>query len=260
MTESNGNNKPKQIIPDWAGNPFREFVDRFESLEELLDLSIRGIKRLGSMHELHEILNDGRNASEKDIMQMELAKKDSSLAEREITQGFPLLHEQAVVILWGGLESSILDFASAWLLHTPDAYKIDSMSKLKVKIGEYEGLSHKEKATYLISLLIKEISGPLSAGTSQFDRLLSTLGINYIVPPDTTRTMIEMQSVRNIIVHNKCVADKRFVITCPWLNKSIGEYLPITHVQYGLYRKATHEYVVCILNSLTRHFKAIGLT
>jgi hypothetical protein len=71
--------------------------------------------------EIAEFLDRGEDAQakpqserEKDLLQ---AKGVAAIATREVKEGFPVLHAQAVVTLWAYLESFVRQVAADWILN-----------------------------------------------------------------------------------------------------------------------------------------------
>ena len=107
------------------------------------------------------------DAAESKDRNIDRAKQEASLAEIEVLNDFPLLHGQAVVTLWSYLESLSRSFITAWLRNQPDALFSTLISKLKVRLGEYEALSADEKTSYIFDLLEQDLGTNLRSGVTR---------------------------------------------------------------------------------------------
>src|SRR5690349_19651847 len=141
-------------LPDWANVVLEGCLDDQNHLTELLYLSMGGLKdylRVPKViDELARLKQDHHFNSKEMRARIE---RQTEFAQNEIETGFPLLHAQAVISLWTGLEACIRNLVAAWLQNQPDAYKGDWAKKLRVRLGEYESLSSEEKAYYVTELL-----------------------------------------------------------------------------------------------------------
>jgi hypothetical protein len=236
-------NKPK--TPKWALSPFEESLESLEVLIQLVHLSMRGIAGLRGMPKLIEALADLKEGEKKDkeAQRIENAKKEAALAESEVKKGFPLLHAQAAVSLWGLIENCIINFVAHFIINRPETLKIEAFAKIKIKIGEYEVLDKNEKAYYIIELLEREIGGSFKKGTTRFEILMGHIGITVRIEDAIKRDLLELQQIRNVVTHKNSVIDRRFNESCPWLGLKVGDKIIITHADFIRYVKATDMYM-----------------
>ena len=117
--------KPK--APDWATKPFDRLLSRTETLTRLMYLSTKGISILRAIPKLVDVLAKakGEHGSKTHTARLEEAKKEAELAQREVDQGFPLLHNQAVILTWAFLEGTIKTFICEWIKNVPDVWCCD---------------------------------------------------------------------------------------------------------------------------------------
>lgn len=243
MAKEDGRKNVK-AIPPWTTELFSEFLDHQEELMRVLHLSIGGIGMLRGRHKAIEVLADlhGKTADEKD--NLDRAARERDLAQREIDNGFPLLHEQATVSLWGSLESLVRSFVARWLVNRPDAWQVDAVKRLRVRIGDYQLLEPSDRCLWVADLLDQEIGGPLRAGTSRFEHLLQPFGFDGPVEESCKKSIFELSQVRNVIVHRRATADRRLIEACPWLELSVGAKVLVTHAMWHAYSEAVSMYVL----------------
>jgi hypothetical protein len=67
-----------------------------------------------------------------DAARLENAEHVASVAESEIERGFPLLHNHALMGLWGALEAMVDDVSANWLEVHPEIMTYDRFPKIQV--------------------------------------------------------------------------------------------------------------------------------
>ena len=98
---------PKKELPDWSTELFQQFLDRNERLTQVLRLSIGGISMVRGRHKALKVLAELDDKVEDAKQELERAERDRELAQREVENDFPLLHEQATIALWSSLVENI---------------------------------------------------------------------------------------------------------------------------------------------------------
>ena len=58
------------------------------------------------------------------------------------------------------------------------------------------------------------------------------------------KNLIELNQVRNVLVHRGGKADRRFNDACPWLGKAVGDPVTITHAAFVKYFESVSSYTV----------------
>ena len=126
-------------MPAWAIQPFRDFIEYSQRLNQLMHLRMRGIATLQARPYMVKAVAFAEDtlaepSTERDIQETEL---EAELAKREVDEGFPILHAQATVALWAALENTVRLFLARWLEIFPDAFQADAVQRLR---GEKWGL------------------------------------------------------------------------------------------------------------------------
>src|SRR5690349_4423766 len=120
--------------PDWAMAPFREFLTQLDRQGSLMRLSCRGISVLRAMPQLAEaVANATLVVCEEDRQKVNLEdiEKEAKMAQREVDEGFPLLHAFAALSIWASLEATVRLFIVRWLENQPGALEVEEVQKLK---------------------------------------------------------------------------------------------------------------------------------
>jgi hypothetical protein len=253
MSDDNKDNSEKKPrTPEWATAPFKRFLDQTERLDQVIHLSIRGISGLRGFPKLAEaIANLDKTQNAEDAKKrIAEAHRTADLAKREMDTGFPVLHSQAVVNLWSLLEALIQDFLCEWILNTPDALFVEEIKKLKVKIGEYEQLERRDRISYLIELLERDLVVGMKNGVHRFEAILAPFKLAGPIKASIRRDLLELGQVRNVIVHRAGIVDHKFVTACPWMKMKVGDSLQVTHKMFGRYFGAVHAYATLLIYRL----------
>lgn len=138
-------------------------------------------------------------------------------------------------------------------MNEPGALEIEQVTKTKVSIAKYHSLSQEDRMRYLVAELEQTARGN-KRGVGRYEALLSIFGLLVTVDQQTTRDLIEMQSIRNVTVHRASIIDHDFVTACPWLDKKLGDSVVVTHEDYHRFEEATMKYRVCLMNRVREHF------
>ena len=242
-------------MPDWAAGPFYEFLEHQKDLGSVLQLSKNGIAMLRGRHNMlvalkgveHILSTDAADAADAkkiDPKDLEHAAREKVLAQSEVDNDFPILHEQATVALWGSLEALVRTFSAGWLANQPGAWQVEAVKKLRIRLGDYEALEPFDRCLWVIDLVDQEASGPLKAGVGRFESLLMPFKLDGTVDDKCRKTLFEMSQIRHLIVHRRGRADRKLIGACPWLTLKQGERIKITHKMWNDYNVAVTEYVL----------------
>jgi hypothetical protein len=234
----------KAGAPKWSTAAFKEFINYQERLMEVLDLSSRGIDIVTSAPKMVKALAKAEGTTTTIEYKNQLAKAESmaKLAVFERDNDFPILHAQFVVSLWGSLETLVLDVVADWIVNQPEVLNTAAWHNIRVKVSEYETLDTEQKAIYLASSMDQMLSGPLKGGVNRFESLMETVGLKGAVSSEVSKTLWELQQVRNIIAHKRGIADKKFCGACPWLGSNPGDIVSVGRSMYNKYFEAVIGY------------------
>jgi hypothetical protein len=153
--------------PAWIREVFDRFFGHAEDADRLLHLSIQGIRNLRGFYGVTEALirfrdivpaaaaRERSEAEREDVDKRRLAEaqKTSDLAKSEVKDGFPLLHANTLVGLWGALDTLVDDLVVAVLLNDPTAIRGKALSKVRVPLARFEQLEPPERMRLLITHL-----------------------------------------------------------------------------------------------------------
>ena len=157
--------------------------------------------------------------------------------------------------LWGSLEVLVRSFTARWLENRPDAWQVEQIKKLRVRLGDYEALTPEDRCLWVIDLLNQEVSGPLRNGVSRFESLLRPFGLDGTLNEAARKMIYELSQVRHVIVHRRGEADRRLLEACPWLPLKPHDRLNITHEKWIQYNGAVAEYVLELLQRVREIFE-----
>ena len=230
--------------PNWLARTFSSFFRSVISIGELLHLAMAGISSLTCSPRVVETLIKFDEDVRKSLHERALpdAKKTAALAEREIAEGFPLLHAQALVTLWTALEEFIRTFLARSLENKPELLDQPPLADLRVSVGEFQRVSGYDRYLYLVELLDRSLNAPMKKGVNRFEALLEPFGLSGALNEQHKRDLYELQQVRNLLVHRQGIVDRRFREGCPWLNVKEGDLFRISHQGFTRYVDAAFHY------------------
>jgi len=253
--DQEGSGDRKSGAPKWATQPFRDFMERTERIDQLIDLSIKGISMLRGVPKIVEVLAKvERGSAKEDDYSVRRAKKAAKLAQREVDEGFPLLHAQATIALWSTLEATIRLFIVRWLQNYEQAMEVEAIQKLRVKIGDYECLEGGDRFFYILDRLDQELSAPLKNGITRFELLLEPFGLSGPVDEDVKRNLFELNHVRNSLVHRSGFADRRLIDSCPWLKLTVNDPVKVDHEMMRNYFISVMKYITELIARVGERF------
>jgi hypothetical protein len=246
----------KKRTPDWALDPFERLLDHVEGAAQLLELSMRGISVLRAMPQALQAIAEAKPPSDAADHQAQLdrAQQQAQLAQSEVDAGFPLLHAQATISLWGDLENALRTFVATWLSNEPTARNIESVQRLKVCLGEYESMDPDERCYYIVDRLEQDLASRNRRGVDRFESLLQPFGFAGPLDKQLKRDLLELYHVRNVLVHRRGLADRKLVQACPWLHLTQGKQITIAHECYLKYHKAVTAYVLEVIVRVAGRF------
>lgn len=228
---------------EYEFEPFETiFLARREEILRLVNVSTFALNSMEGIARLSEVLN--REAKE-----VEQVQELEEMAKEEVESDFPLLHNAAMVLLWGALEAAIRDFLIRWLTKYPIARQVPDLKKIRVHVVDYESLEGEDRMRYLLGVLEREFAASLKPGVGRFDCLLKPFDISANIKDATRRDLNELAAIRNVIVHRAGIADKRLLELCPWLGLQEGQPVHVSSDSFFRLLNSTGEYVAAIIVS-----------
>jgi hypothetical protein len=229
-------------LEDWQIEPFRRYHEHHNRVAELLHTVQEALHFVQARPALIELLKSEWGEA-KTAREVALAEHNAKVARAQADSGHPLLHAQAVVLMWGGLEVLMLDFLAQWLLRVPDVRQLEAVKHLKVEFGAYENLAPEDRANYLLERLEEKLGSRRAGGIERFEILFRTFGMTSAIEQQIAQDLLELSAVRNLLVHKGGIIDVRFRSQCPWVALSVGTALLVTHHDYHRYFDAADLYV-----------------
>ena len=256
------NNNPSIAKDDkhrWEMAPFHWFMEETKRLDQLLSLSMRGISMLQAAPKMVEALAavdryKGKKDNPNHLTEMKNAQEMADLANNEVRENFPLLHANNLVAIWSLLESVIRTFVAAWIANNPKAMTMITISKIKVRLGEYHYIPDADKPLYIAELLEEEIRANLRDGVNRFEAMLEPFGLNGEVSEEIKKGVFELGQIRNVLVHRGGYADRTLIDACPWLPFKVGEKIKISRDIYSRCFGAAHGYILELIIRIAATF------
>lgn len=251
---------PKSIaahLPTWFRELALTFVEEYESLGQILKLVTGAIKFLELSPEVFKELDAKQEADSKErfsLSALRTMEKMSTMAKKEISGDFPLIRGQIAVGLWAILEATMSNIAAGWVYHDRKVLKDETIAKIKIRLGDYEILSRRDRSEYIVEQLEKELGAFQKLGISRFESVLCQFFKTEGLPPELRKILYELSQVRNAIVHRAYKADRMLTRSCPWLKLKTGQRLKVTEPMLDKYFGAVGLYVEWTCYCVARHF------
>jgi len=258
-------------VPPWAIEPGIRFLDRIGKSHHFYHLAVDGIMLLGdsykraeeltaALEKLDEQAGTSHSGDYDKSRQREYYMQRASWAKRETEEGFPVLHQQAIVDLWSSLEVLFKDLVASMLENVRGATQLEPIAKMRIRLRDYESMSPRERYEYLVDELERELGAGLKQGIDRFEMLLAPFGLSGPIDEGAKKTLFELSNVRHVIVHRRAVADRKLTDACPWLGLKLGDQVRVTSGDYERYMLAAIEYWTILQGRLQAYFSGSGDT
>lgn len=236
----------------WVAEPFQYFLEDFNNSKDFLYITRTSMIYVLQFAKVYPILEHIAKTSNQESMHIllrdpEKINEDKLLAEQYKNNEFAFLHSHATIHLWGSLEALVRTLLRNWLANVPAALQAEEVSRIKIGFAEYEALSPSDRYLYILRQLEDKLGSPFKQGAGRFESLLKIFGLGGEVEAEDRKLLFELSNVRNVLVHNRGVADKRFVEACSYLGLKEGEPLVITSESFEKYTQAVYNYVMLLI-------------
>jgi hypothetical protein len=186
----------------------------------------------------------------------EQARKRAELALQEVSMGFPVLHSQQVVFLWGAVEAAVEDTLAAWLANEKLLGKDHKLRKIKVSLADFNMMNVTERYYHLIAELRRELRTSHRSSMEVFESMLHQFGLSGPMGPHVKKSLIELEHVRNILLHRRGIADSRFLQACPWMPIAVGSTVVPDEESVMKYVGAVLDYYELLLGRINQYFES----
>jgi hypothetical protein len=202
----------------------------------LIELTTRGARTIVGYRGIHRRIQDLEGADPnrwtvEDAARLESAERSASMAETEIARGFPLLHNHALMGLWGALEAMVDDVSANWLEAHPQYIASDHFPKIQVELGQFFALNAFEQKRHVVEEIKRKQGAVLRTGAGQFEGLLDAIGLGGPLDPDVRNVLRIAKSLRNVVAHRGGKVDARVIGDCPDLGLQLGRPIRISQKQ-----------------------------
>jgi hypothetical protein len=172
------------------------------------------------------------------------AQRIEDFAKEQAKQGFRLLYYMATVQTWSISEAMVHDFAVEWLTTLDVSQYPERFSELHGPLIEFIKAAPDDRAEYLVGELERQLGVSLKPGVSRFEAVLDSVGLGGRVAQSVRKSLLELQQMRNVIVHRRGRADRRFIEACPWVPCTIGEPIDLSEKEFRRYWLAASWYLL----------------
>src|SRR5258708_12769047 len=259
--------------PDWAIDPVQRLLSNVSRIHDFYHLTRDGLQMIIHHHEFliraderishltAEVEKHGGKVERKKAKEAKRsanrnqAKQQADLALPEVEAGFPVLHSQQVVFLWGAIETVVEDTLVAWLKNEKFAGKEQGLREIKVSVADFNAMSETERNYHLVSEYRRDLRPKHRSSIEVFESILHEFGLQGAMDPELKRRLIELEHVRNVLLHRRGIADSRFLERCPWTTVKIGAAIVPDEESVEKYTSAVLDFYELLLDSIRRYFK-----
>lgn len=224
-------------------------VEQVDELDHFVNVAGTGLHHASQAVSWLEVAREvddlfGRRRTPTTEEHVDRAKSLEEFAGSQLAADIPYVHELAIVRMWAILETLWLGFLRENLHRAADSGSRKHMLQVRGSLFEFHLADEKRRAELLVEAMMQKAAKLGLRGTDRFEKAAGWLGVGGSAGALVRRSVVELQSVRNLVVHRSAVADERFAVECPWLRVSHGDRFRISHTLYQRYRFATLWYCV----------------
>lgn len=159
-----------------------------------------------------------------------------------------------VIAAWSAFEACIEDFCKGILQADVSIVGTKEFGRVKVPVSEL--LAPEDERLDTVFQAMQDFVGK-RAGITEFEGLLTLLGLGGDVPDVISRAIYAANMVRNVWAHRGGTADLKFTKKAAHLGYTQGQLVAVTQDQLTEYVSAIMSYAMIILN---RHRAQYGLS
>lgn len=172
------------------------------------------------------------------------AEKQSSRAKLHFDSGFRYLYGLAAVKLWSILETLVKDLATGELSELGAASLSEEVRRLRGPVIDFILADDDTRSEMLFALLEQDLKAKFKPGVGRFETVLESVGLSGRVAAPVRKALLELSVVRNVVVHQSTLLDKRALTACPWLGQKPGDPAPLSADRFQNYLGAAGWYVM----------------
>jgi hypothetical protein len=147
------------------------------------------------------------------------------------------------ILIWTHLETFIKNFIVAWIKTNSQSLEIPIVKATYEKLQNYE--DEEEKYHALIDNLELRVRSPNSFGIKKFENILRIFSLDGEVDKDIQNALLELQQVRNLLVHRRGIVDKKILDICNWV-VSYGKEVFIDQEIFEWYIESSFKYAILV--------------
>jgi len=158
------------------------------------------------------------------------------------------INAHAVTAIWGALETCIEDTIVAILANDPTAQTTIELIGVKRKSDQLSGADDQQRRNLYNTLENKlRVVGDV---VKTYENVLGVFGLSAATTNGHT-TLLELNAVRNCIVHRGGIVDAKAVREAPCLSAYFGTEIKISRADFERYHQAVSDWVVALSASIS---------
>ena len=182
---------------------------------------------------LMKLLDDGKPDFDDWVVGLEVGKD----------RYLQLEYLHSLVFYWAVLESFVKKVLIKVIEFDKTGLSSDVLNKIKVPMGDYFTLRESERSAYVADEIIDSSHCKKYLGFGRFDCVLALCGLSGKTLKKHSKSVLELQQIRNCFVHNESTIDKTFTEKCPWMKDKVGDKLRLSRENLIKYHEAVTDYL-----------------
>jgi hypothetical protein len=241
-----------ETLKDWLTTPARNLV-LFLSDET----AIAGVTEcaLRAMSEIPILLSFIQNMLQESNVEIEgnirrlinQSQSYAEFAETEVSDGMQRTSSHHAVAVWAAIETTIEHTLVNHVCQVPNAIDLilshaPSLKPRNLRTARSDGAK----------LVIRawESQLPQQETMERLLEMLRVFGLNITLEGSNSRILSEMAGLRDVILHNAGIADRKFLDRCPWRLDRVGGRVTVNRGTMSLYVDAAIDFAKKLLNAV----------
>ncbi|RYY51466.1 MAG: hypothetical protein EOO06_00240 [Chitinophagaceae bacterium] len=164
-----------------------------------------------------------------------------------IDSEYDSLYKSTVITVFTLLEATVKDLIVSLIKSLPTEYlsNIKEINSIKIPLFEYDSLNEFDRLQLVYNVYENSVKNGSLYGYARFDALLKPFGLTKFDKKKDKVNINELAQVRNCLVHNNGIVDRKLLTTCEWLTKTykVGDYIKINNDTLSTYVTSTSRYL-----------------
>jgi hypothetical protein len=241
----------------WLREPLSSSLEYIQQCSAVMHSTMHGFNMIENARGLHEALDnfdresgDWEKNLEERLSRDKFYKEILKFVHKEKVSGYFIVISQSTLALWVELEAAITDTVISIMKNNAKILLEEPFSQVKFSYGAFVNLDEQQLRYLVLSQVENRQEIRNAQGVDWLEKLLAVVGLSGPVPKRLKKDILELQAIRNLIVHRRGITDPTFRRVCAWRRDKVGTPVKLTQRHYQRYEAATMKYVLSVANRL----------